>query len=89
MALRIGFILVQYLFYLGSVKRPVPFIEMRMNLFILTWLRLAHRGVKIKLIAENPRSTPEVDGGGIKRENLNNFILSGNQIKHPELHMFE
>ena len=42
----------------------------------------------IKFIAENPRSTPEVDGG-IKRENLNNFILSGNRIEHPELHMFE
>ena len=59
-----------------------------MNLFILPWLRLVRRGAKIKLIAENLRSTPEVDGG-IKRENLNNFILSGNQIKHPELHMFE
>ena len=58
-----------------------------MNLFILTWLRLVRRGVKIKLIAENPRSTPEVDGG-IKRENLDNFILSGNQIKHAELQMF-
>ena len=61
---------------------------MGMNLFILTWLRLVRRGVKIKLIAENPRSTPEVDGG-IKRENLDNFILSGNQIKPAELHMFE
>ena len=59
-----------------------------MNLFILTWLRLVRRGVKIKLIAENPRSIPEVDGG-IKRENLDNFILSGNQIKPAELHMFE
>ena len=59
-----------------------------MNLFILPWLRLVRRGAKIKLIAENLRSTPEVDGG-IKRENLNNFILSGNQIKHPELQMFE
>ena len=59
-----------------------------MNLFILPWLRLVRRGAKIKLITENLRSTPEVDGG-IKRENLNNFILSGNQIKHPELHMFE
>ena len=59
-----------------------------MNLFILPWLRLVRRGAKIKLIAENLRSTPEVDGG-IKRENLNNFIPSGNQIKHPELHMFE
>ena len=59
-----------------------------MNLIILPWLRLVRRGAKIKLIAENLRSTPEVDGG-IKRENLNNFILSGNQIKHPELQMFE
>ena len=42
----------------------------------------------IKFIAENPRSTPEVNGG-IKRENLNNFILSGNRIEHLELHMFE
>ena len=71
-----------------TVKRPGPFIEVGMNLFILTWLRLVRRGVKIKLIAENPRSIPEVDGG-IKRENLDNFILSGNQIKHAELHMFE
>ena len=59
-----------------------------MNLFILPWLRLVRRGAKIKLIAENLRSTPEVDGG-IKRENLNNFILSGNWTKHLELHMFE
>ena len=42
----------------------------------------------IKFIIENPHPIPEVDGG-IKRENLNNFILSGNWIKHPKLHMCE
>ena len=42
----------------------------------------------IKFIAENPHPIPEVDGG-IKRENLNNFILSGNLIKHPKVHMCE
>ena len=71
-----------------SVKHSVPFIEICMNLFILALLRLVCRGVMIKFIAENPHPTPEVDGG-IKRENLNNFILSGNWIKHPKLHMCE
>ena len=61
---------------------------MRMNLFILAWLRLVPRGVTIKFIAENPHSTPEVDVG-IKRKNLSNFIHSGYRIKHPELYMFE
>ena len=59
-----------------------------MNLFILALLRLVCKGVMIKLIAENPHPTPEVDGG-IKRENLNNFILFGNLIKHPKVHMCE
>ena len=55
---------------------------------LLALLWLVCRGVMIKFTAENPHSIPEVDGG-IKRENLSNFILSGNWIKHPKVHMCE
>ena len=68
-----------------SFRESGPFI-LRINRSTFISFKPDRRGETRTFRTENPRSTPEVDGG-IKRASLNSFIVCGCHMQAPDLHI--